>query len=171
MCIMFGIGNKNYVIRPDSNHIWINKTWRYVTGQCPRFVRGGGKNMFPCFRRYVLCVEAYLIYLGIMSHFLYLKIDSKIDCVCRDIWLFLILLLYPICRDIWLFLILLSYPICRDIWLFLILLLYPIYFNFYFLERIDFNNCVDWLPHQIMSNTMLVFSHTYPISIWLILWP
>ena len=34
--------------------------------------------MFQDFRS---CVEAYRIYSGIMSHFLYLKISSKIDCV------------------------------------------------------------------------------------------
>ena len=55
-------------IRPDSN--------------CPRFVRGGGQNMFPYFREYLLCVEAYHnIYSGIMAQFLYLKIGPKIDCV------------------------------------------------------------------------------------------
>ena len=37
--------------------------------------------MFPYFRGYLLCVEAYRIYSGIMSHFLYLKIVSKNDCV------------------------------------------------------------------------------------------
>ena len=37
--------------------------------------------MFPYFKWYLLCVEAYRIYSGIMLHFLYLKIGSKIDCV------------------------------------------------------------------------------------------
>ena len=37
--------------------------------------------MFPYFKWYLLCVEAYRIYLGIMLYFLYLKIGSKIDCV------------------------------------------------------------------------------------------
>ena len=41
----------------------------------------GGANMFPYFRRYLLCVEAYRIYSGIISHFLYLKIGFKIICV------------------------------------------------------------------------------------------
>ena len=37
--------------------------------------------MFPYYR-YICCVgEAYHIYSGIMSHFLYLKICHKIDCV------------------------------------------------------------------------------------------
>ena len=60
-CIMFGIANKNYVIRPDSNSYLgqqslSQRTSRYVTGPCPRFVRGeGGKNMFPYFRWYLLC--------------------------------------------------------------------------------------------------------------------
>ena len=37
--------------------------------------------MFPYFRGYLLCVEACHIYWDIMSHFLYLKIGSKIGCV------------------------------------------------------------------------------------------
>ena len=37
--------------------------------------------MFPHFKGQLLCVEAYHKYLDIMSHFLYLKIGSKIDCV------------------------------------------------------------------------------------------
>ena len=37
--------------------------------------------MFPYFRGYLLCVEAYRIYSVIMSHFLYQKIGSKLDCV------------------------------------------------------------------------------------------
>ena len=37
--------------------------------------------MFPYFRGYLLCMEAYRIYSGIMLHFLYLNIGSKIDCI------------------------------------------------------------------------------------------
>ena len=34
--------------------------------------------MFPYFRGYLLCMETYHIYSGIISHFLYLKIGPKI---------------------------------------------------------------------------------------------
>ena len=52
VCIMFGIANKNYVKRPDSNSYLGQqslgyRTSRYVTGSCPRCVRGMGKNMSP----------------------------------------------------------------------------------------------------------------------------
>ena len=40
-----------------------------------------GQNMFPYLRVHLLCVEAYRIYLGIMSHFLYLKTGPKMYCV------------------------------------------------------------------------------------------
>ena len=49
VCIMFGIANKNYVKRPDSNSYLGQQSSRYVTGPYPRLV-GGGENMFPYFR-------------------------------------------------------------------------------------------------------------------------
>ena len=54
VCIMFSIANKNYLKRPDSNSYLgqqslSKRTPMYVTGPCPRFVKGG-KNMFPHFR-------------------------------------------------------------------------------------------------------------------------
>ena len=82
---MLGIANKIYMKKSDSNpylgqQYSSYRTSMYVTGPGPRFVRGA-KNMFPYFRGYMLCGEAYRIFSGTMSHFLYLKLGSKIDCV------------------------------------------------------------------------------------------
>ena len=49
-----------------------------------KICKGGGQNMFPYFRGYLLfvvCGGIPYIYSGIMSHFLYLKIGPKIYCV------------------------------------------------------------------------------------------
>ena len=61
VCIMFGIANKNYVKRPESNSYLgqqsLNyRTSRYVTGPYPRFVRGGGQEHVSIFFCDFCCV-------------------------------------------------------------------------------------------------------------------
>ena len=63
VCILFGIANKNYVKRPDSNSylgqqsLGLENIMVCIWAISKMFMgRGGGnKNMFPYFRLYLLC--------------------------------------------------------------------------------------------------------------------
>ena len=59
VCLMFGIANTNYMIRPDFKLENMKLCYWVMSKICKG---GGGQNMFPYFWGYLLCVEAYRIY-------------------------------------------------------------------------------------------------------------
>ena len=58
-CIMYGIANKNYVERPDSNSYLGQQSKSENIKVCywvmSKMCKGWGQNMFPYFRWYLLC--------------------------------------------------------------------------------------------------------------------
>ena len=71
VCIMFGITNKNYVKRPDSNSYLGQqslgyRTSRYVTRPCPRFIMGRGARTCSHILGKICCVGRHTVYTRVL---------------------------------------------------------------------------------------------------------